>query len=288
MRKMKLPSGTKSRKKISIIYHASCPDGFAAAWAAWKKFGNRADYHPAAHVEKPLALSGKEVYFLDLVYKPEAMRRVLKEAVKVAVVDHHISVEESVKMAHEYVYDLEHSGAVLAWKYFHPGKPLPRLLAHIEDEDLWKFKLPHTKAVNARLELLDFNFKDLDKAVRDFQKPDLRKKFIQEGDLLGSYRTRMVRRLAEENAAPVRFLGYRIFAVNAAKPFTSEIGNMLCSIKPPMAIVWQERKKNISVSLRSDGSVDVSKIAAKFGGGGHKAAAAFALPIGAKKPWTYE
>lgn len=278
---------TKS-KKIAVIYHASCPDGFGAAWAAWKKFGSRADYYPVAHSEKPLSLRGKEVYFLDLAYKPEAMRLVLKEAAKVVVVDHHVSAEASVKLAQEYVYDLDHSGSVLAWKYFHPGKPLPRLLAHIEDEDLWKFKLPQTTAVNARLELLNFNFKELDKAVRDFEKPALRKKFIAEGKLLGAYRTRMVRRLIEENAVPVRFLGYRIFAINAARPFTSEIGNALCKMRPPLAIVWQEKKKNLAVSLRSDGTVDVAKIAERFGGGGHKAAAAFNLPAGSKKPWTYE
>jgi oligoribonuclease NrnB/cAMP/cGMP phosphodiesterase (DHH superfamily) len=277
----------KKSKKIAVVYHSSCPDGFAAAWAAWKKFGSRAEYHPVAHSDKPLALRGKEAYFLDLAYKPHAMRRVIKEAAKVVVIDHHVSSESSVKLAKEHVYDLKHSGAFLAWKYFHPGKPVPRLIRHIEDEDLWKFKLADTKAVNARLELLNFSFNEFDKAVRDFEKLALRRKFVQEGKLLGAYRTRLVHRLIEENAALVNFLGYRILAINGAKPFTSEIGNVMCKMHPPLAIVWQERKNNVIVSLRSNGKVDVSKIAVRFGGGGHKAAAAFNLPLGAKKPWTH-
>lgn len=274
-------------KKIVVIYHASCPDGFGAAWAAWKKFGARAEYHAVPHTAKPLMPRDKEVYFLDLTYKPEVMRRVVKAAARVVVVDHHASAKDSVKLVQESLYDMKHSGAVLAWKYFHPGKPMPRLLLHIEDEDLWKFKLPNTMAVNARLELLNFNFKELDKVIRDFEKPALRKKFIQEGNLLGAYRTRMVRRLIQENAVPVKFMGYRIFAVNGARPFTSEIGHALYKMRPPMAIIWQEKPAGITVSLRSDSSVDVSKIAARFGGGGHKGAAAFYLPRNAKKPWTY-
>jgi oligoribonuclease NrnB/cAMP/cGMP phosphodiesterase (DHH superfamily) len=277
----------KSSKNIVVIYHASCPDGFGAAWAAWKKFGNRAEYHAMPYTAKPLMPRGKQVYFLDFSYKPDIMRRVVKIAAKVVIVDHHASAKDSVKLAQESLYDMKHSGAVLAWKYFHPGKPMPRLLLHIEDEDLWNFKLPNTMAVNARLELLNFDFKELDKVVRDFEKPALRKKFIEEGNLLGAYRTRLVHRLIEENAVPVKFFGHRIFAVNGARPFTSEIGHALYEMKPPMAIIWQEKPAGITVSLRSNGTVDVSKIAAKFGGGGHKGAAAFYLPRNAKKPWSY-
>lgn len=275
-------------KKIVVIYHASCPDGFGAAWAAWKKFGNRAEYRPVTHGDPPLTLRDREVYFLDLVYEPEEMRRVVKEASMVAVVDHHVSARESVRLAHKHLYDIGHSGAYLAWKYFHPNKPLPKLLLHIEDEDLWKFRLSGTKAVNARLELLDFNFKTWDKVIRDFEKPALRRKLIGEGNLLAAYRSRFVARLVSENATPVRFAGYRALAVNAARPFGSEIGNALCKILPPIGIVWQEKEKRITVSLRSNGTVDVSKIAARFGGGGHKAASGFSWPLDRPKPWTYE
>jgi phosphoesterase RecJ-like protein len=39
------------------------------------------------------------------------------------------------------------------------------------------------------------------------------------------------------------------------------------------------------ISLRSDGTVDVSEIAKKYGGGGHIKAAGFVLDIGASLPW---
>jgi hypothetical protein len=28
-------------KKTIILYHLDCPDGFGAAWAAWKKFSSK-------------------------------------------------------------------------------------------------------------------------------------------------------------------------------------------------------------------------------------------------------
>jgi oligoribonuclease NrnB/cAMP/cGMP phosphodiesterase (DHH superfamily) len=278
----------RTKKKIVVIYHASCPDGFGAAYAAWRKFKGGAEYHGVSHSQEPLDLAGREVYFLDLVYGPEEMRRVAGTAEKIIVIDHHVSAKESVKFADEAVYDLNHSGAYLAWKYFHPRTPVPRLLLHIEDEDLWKFRLRHTMAVSARLELLDFDFRDWHQAVKNLQKPETRRRFIREGELLAAYRTRLVRRFVEENAVPVRFLGYEALAVNAAKPFASEVGHALCKLKPPIGIIWHEKRDVITVSLRSDGSVDVAELAARFGGGGHKAAAGFSLPLHAKKPWMYE
>src|SRR3989344_3757446 len=36
-------------KKIAVLYHGGCPDGFGGAYAAWKKFGNMAEYIPLKH-----------------------------------------------------------------------------------------------------------------------------------------------------------------------------------------------------------------------------------------------
>src|SRR3990167_9491025 len=40
-------------KNIVVIYHGKCPDGFSAAWIAWKKFGDDAEYIPGRHGEIP-------------------------------------------------------------------------------------------------------------------------------------------------------------------------------------------------------------------------------------------
>ena len=83
----------------------------------------------------------------------------------------------------------------------------------------------------------------------------------------------------------VNFLGRRVLASNYPI-LRSEIGHELLKKKPPLSIIWREKGGRISVSLRSDGSVDVAAIAEKYGGGGHKSAAGFTLEKGEKLPWN--
>ena len=91
----------KITKDIVVIYHGECSDGFSAAWVAWKKFGDNADYFGANHGEPiPDGLVDKEIYILDFSFPKEIMAEVVKNNKKVTVIDHHKSAEESVKMAH--------------------------------------------------------------------------------------------------------------------------------------------------------------------------------------------
>jgi nanoRNase/pAp phosphatase (c-di-AMP/oligoRNAs hydrolase) len=82
------------------------------------------------------------------------------------------------------------------------------------------------------------------------------------------------------------FVGLKTLAVNtASKMLSSTIGHLLHKKQPPIGILWYESAGEYNVSLRSNGTVDVSKLAKKFGGGGHSAAAGFTIPISQKLPW---
>ena len=130
-------------KKIAVLYHKGCTDGFGAAWAAWKKFGARAEYLGVERGQpSPKRLKGKDVYMLDFTYPLDITKKLLGVVKSLTIIDHHISVEKSTKLAHKYVYNLNHSGAGLAWNYFHPGKKVPLLLRYVEDVDIWRLKLP--------------------------------------------------------------------------------------------------------------------------------------------------
>lgn len=60
-----------------------------------------------------------------------------------------------------------------------------------------------------------------------------------------------------------------------AESYKSELGNAICkTFRVPVAVVIGTE----GVSLRSDGTVDVSKIAKKFGGGGRTCTAGFKIP----------
>ena len=276
----------KITKDIIVIYHGECPDGFSAAWVAWKKFSDNADYFGANHGESiPDGLTNKEIYILDFSFPKEIMAEVVKNNKKVVVIDHHKSAEESVKMAHEYVYEMDRSGAVLAWQYFYPDLSVPWLLRYIGDRDIWKLELPDTFAMGLMLDTFDKNFETWGKLAEKLEDENARRKYIEQGKLIQKYEDKVIEDIVSSNKEIVVFEGHEIYAVNAPHFFASQMGNFLCKEKPPLVIVWHWSEGKIAVSLRSDGSVDVSEIAKKYGGGGHKGAAGFRVNSRCDFPW---
>ena len=273
---MKTPS-----QKIIVIYHGDCPDGFGGAYAAWKKFGARAAYLPAFNRDAlPCPLKGKEVYLIDYTYHDEAlMRRLVRDNVRVTAIDHHITAEPFVRMTQDASFSLDHSGAVLAWRYFHPKKKIPALLRYIEDRDLWRWKVPGARAVLARFDLEPMELPSWDRAAKALERAGVRKEYRAQGALLLRHAEALTDALLT-GADMVRFAGREVYAVNAPRRFASEMGNTLARRTRSFAIIWREASGIVNVSLRSDGSVDVASIARCFGGGGHKAAAGFSFPVG--------
>lgn len=274
----------KKKNRVVVLYHKSCGDGFGAAWAAWRKFGARAIYIGVTYQEPPpKEINGAELYICDFSYPVETMKHLRKTAHRVVALDHHISAEASTKMADEYRYELNHSGAVIAWHYFHPKKMVPLLLRHIEDIDIWKWKLPFTREVIAYINSYPFDFKLWSRFERELENPRARKNIIKEGGAIVRYEQKIINRVVGI-AQKVSFHSRQIYAANS-NILVSEIGNALTSKKAPMAIVWSERGGFVFASLRSKGRVDVSRIAATYGGGGHKRASSFSFPADKPKPW---
>lgn len=274
-------------KNVVVFYHGNCPDGFGGAWAAWKKLGDSADYLGINHRDlPPTDLVNKEVYLLDVCFAKEVVRDLKDKNKKVVIIDHHSTNREAVAASTDYRFDLHNSAAVLAWQYFH-GTTAPLLLRYIEDLDLWKFELPNAREINTYLELFDFNFEIWNNLARDLEDPEGLKVCAERGSLLLKYENQLVKRALEGNTEPVEFEGYKTLTVNFPTFFASHLGEALIKKMPPIAIIWSRKPGKIVVSLRSDGSVDVSALAAKYGGGGHHNAAGFALNPNQPLPWKY-
>lgn len=264
----------EQHKKIAVLYHAECPDGFTGAWAARKKLGDDALYIGVYHNKPfPEEVRGKTVYLIDFNYPLAVMMELKKIAAKIIIIDHHVSNKESLNLADDSLFDNDHSGAVLAWKYFHNNMPIPRFLMHVEDKDLWKFALPGTREIAQALQLHDFDFTVWDTMIAECESDTGVEKYLAEGRTLLRLLERRVTQ-AVAMAEEIDFEGYTCLMVNSSI-LASHIGNALTLKMPPIGIVWSRRGKRIIVSLRGDGSVDVSELAKKYGGGGHKNAAGF-------------
>lgn len=273
-------------KETAILYHGGCPDGFGGAYAAWKKFGNAAEYIPVKHgPAAPAGLAGRKLYFVDFCYPKEMMDALVAEAVSVTVLDHHLGMKEVVESMPEYVFDEKRSGATIAWSYFHPDTPVPQLLKHVEDADLYLFRLPDTRAVISYAYADSFSFEGWDALISQFENPHTRQLMIEKGAIYAEHFAILVEQIANK-ALLVSFEGFECYLGAAADMFKSDVGNQLVQRKPPIAIVVNFRGDALHVSLRSDSSVDVTTIAQKYGGNGHPRASAFRIAWGNPLPWV--
>jgi len=275
-----------SEKQIVILYHGGCPDGFGGAYAAWKKFGDMAEYIPLSVHFRPVpdGLAGKDLFFIDFTYPQDIMDKIVNAASSVTVLDHHLGVKEVVESMPEHVFDDKRSGATIAWSYFHPNTPVPMLLKYVEDADRYTFSLPDARAVIAYAYVQKFSFEDWDHLVQEFENDRTRTTLIEKGKIYAEHFAILVEQIANK-AILVSFEGYTCYLSTAAEMFKSDVGNRLAKMRPPLGIIANLHGDVLNISLRSDPSIDVSEIARKYGGNGHPHAAAFRLRWGDPLPW---
>lgn len=257
-----------------VIYHANCTDGFGAAYAAWKLLGDRADYHAAKHGETPPDVKGKNVVVLDFSYDNATTKKLMKSAKNFLIIDHHKSAMVELHDVTCTRFDMNHSGAMLAWKFFHPGKEAPRMIKFIEDRDLWKWEIPYSKEFSAAFDMVPYDFEEFDKYLDDSAVDNAQER----GAYILAYSKTVISKIAKQ-AVPRKLGGKDILVVNSPH-WMSEIGAAL-SPKCDFAVIWfyDHETRQVKVSLRAHHEdSDVSEIAKKYGGGGHRKAAGFVLP----------
>ncbi len=277
-----------SEKDIVVMYHGYCTDGFAGAYAAWKRWGDQAQYIPLTdRTAPPEGILNKKVYLIDYSYSADILQKLEADNIQVVVLDHHIGMKGAVESVREYVFDTDRSGASIAWTYFFPEEKLPRLLAYIEDNDIWRHALPDYDAVAGWLAVhMPEDFLTFGRIVHEFEDNHL----FQEYCIEGRHYATQYRHFAEtivKQAERVLFEGYEVSAVNCSPAFRSLVGHLLAEQTPPLGIIWYHREGVWRVSLRGNGSVDVAEIAKKYGGSGHHNAAAFSVPTYDQLPFTF-
>lgn len=274
--------------KRICFYHAGCPDGFGAAWAVQRAWGESGRYVARGHEDRVRLPECDDalVAFVDIAPARDELRELAEVADQVVILDHHVTAKERLLRdpawtdelaadGHELHFDLDHSGSVLAWQYFHPGEPVPELLQYVEDQDLWSWRLPASNAVNAALASYPHAFETWDQLSK---RPI--EELAREGEpILRANRMEVERRL--EHARPIALGTRRIEAVNASTN-RSQIGHQLAErarFGTPWGLVYRVEGADVFATLYSIGELDVARIALEYGGGGHKNAAGFRVSL---------
>lgn len=270
-----------------VLYHAHCPDGFGAAYAAWKKFGANAVYIPVTHgAPLPENLAGKDVYILDFSYPRDTLLQLEAQTRRLVVLDHHSGAREAVESVREHIFNNDRSGAGIAWHYFHADTPFPRILQYIEHNDLWRHDLPHAKVIGAYLGTMSFDFLSFDRLIEKGESDEMFLQMVAKGTAYREYFDHVFGLLVAE-AEEVILEGHHILATQAPRLFRSEVGHALAKKKAPFGMVWYMHGGMWHCSLRGDGSIDLSLLAQKYGGNGHHNAASFRVPLSGPLPFHF-
>lgn len=297
-----------------IIYHDNCNDGFACAWLARLKWPE-IDKLPAQYGLPVPAYdyAGKNVLIADFSYKPSQLCELIDslKAASVVILDHHKTAEANlaqfsietcgsalftISTIDGILYDMKElgrmpiiahfnmkkSGARLTCEFIHGDKDLdpPLMIELIEDRDLWKFDDPRTRQFHMYLSSFPRKHESWS-TVNSILEFDPDRIFSMAGaierwhdNLIAAIvKTAVVRKFADFDSVAVAYAPYDL---------VSELGSALLRAYPDVAFaaIGVDAYGGRTWSLRStDDRTDVSDVAKRYGGGGHRNAAGFRVPI---------
>lgn len=290
--------------KPLCIYHGNCADGFTAAWAVWCRFGDAFEYMPGFYGQPAPAVARRDVVLVDFSFKRDVLLEISRAARSVLVLDHHKTAMADLEglprticrnswQAHlddvhqalggcdpdlpRVEFDMDRSGAAIAWDFFHPNTPRPKLVDYVQDRDLWRFNLEGSREVSAFIfsHIYDFEVWDEIAGLIDTNLASA----ITQGAAIERKHHKDIAELAAKGAQQRVIAGYAVPVLNVPYTLSSDAGHLLGKDEHFAACYWDNATHRV-FSLRSapDG-VDVSQIAAAFGGGGHKHAAGFQIVL---------
>lgn len=214
-----------------------------------------------------------EVYIVDFSFKPEVMDKLRAFTSHVHWCDHHVTAKEYGYDDIPGVRDFSEkglSGCECTWKYLMKGEAIPLALQLLGDYDAWRLehrpdcflfyeglKLNDTRPVTGFWGRVD------DKMVGTI---------LSAGKTAMQYRDNYCTGLRNTFGYETELDGYRAYALNAYMLGSGAYADKFKEFQLCIAYIHDGAK--FTVSLYSE-NVDVSEIAKKHGGGGHKGAAGF-------------
>lgn len=272
--------------KNLCIYHGNCADGFSAAWVVWKFWKKHSidlldfAFHPGVYGEVPPDVKEKHVIVVDFSYKKYVMFDICKQAAAVTILDHHKTAIEDLKsiehLFKDRVFDVERSGAMIAWNYFFPEEEPPQLLKHVQDRDLWQFKLPGTREIQACLFSYEYEFETWDMLMRHDSNSINDMKHA--GAAIERKHFKDIHELMKVTQRKLSICGIEVIGFNLPYTMSSDAGEIACKEwNQPFGCCYYLKQEGLVFSLRSRDDFDVQELAKKFGGGGHKNAAGFTI-----------
>ncbi len=274
----------------AIIYHKSDLDGVGSA-AIVLRLHPEAELYPADYDDEDYEVSdfeGKDVFIVD--FCPKEIEKINEVCRGFRWIDHHKSAMEK----HPKLWkskdcmgkrDIKHSAIYLTYMYCY-GANVPQAVQYIEDYDMWWFRQGGTKAFceYAYLRLKSPEDEDWHYFLSDNEAIAKIKciAWVSYGKLLLEAKQDRIDKTVKHITAKQWGLN-KVGIVNTNHDI-SNVGNAIATNGYDIGVVWSHSDGRVTVSLRST-KVDVSTIAKRYGGGGHKLAAGCTIDFHTLLEW---
>lgn len=294
-----------------IVTHGGCHDGFTAEWLLHQRWpdaavhqgaynenidrlvemgveaSNRAWQH-ARHGEVPRSV----LVMADFSYKLVPMRDLASTWDRIILLDHHASAIDALD-GHlpgnvECVFDVDRSGAgiVADWLCKRPARvpndPEPfYLVDFVEDRDLWRFALPHSReAIQYLIAATPHTYDEWTRLhERLVHSLGSFARCVEDGLIVGRYHNLIVDELVGK-ARPAVIDGHDVLVTCSPYLCGSDVAGRLAELSPSgIGAYYQDLPDRVEYGLRSgpDGP-NVAEVAGRLGGGGHPHASGFRRP----------
>jgi len=260
------------------IYHKNCFDGICSAWVVQKKYPDVVLYAMNYGESFPWDVpTNSDIIFVDFSLKRAEMLQIKEKFKSLLVIDHHKTAEAELEGLDFAVFDMNESGASLAWKHYFTQIPVPKLVRYIKDRDLWLFKETASQEVNAYIQSFPMEIEPYENLALYLDTDLGLQMALTGGESILRYKNQMVIAMCKYHS--IELIGEHQVPVANASVMFSEVGDALVKMYPelPFSAYYFDRLADgkRQWGLRSHGDFDVSEVAKKFGGGGHKNAAGF-------------
>lgn len=237
-----------------IAYHASCSDGQAAGFVAWKAHDKQAytvavnyDLHKKT-VEEIIETLAKGVpigqlchthlYIVDFSFPLGILRQLGKVFQYVTVIDHHKTFQDELEAADlptqgceganavvtkfygtgdnvRVRFCMQESGALMTWRFFYPNQSVPDFIRYTSDRDLFTFVDPKTRPFASGMgRHRGKSWMELEEV---YSEPE---KVIRDGELLEEMSAKRIDAVLSKDAKKIQVVLYRddssqVFTVGA-------------------------------------------------------------------------
>lgn len=246
------------------------------------------DYSPEFTIPWNDIHADEYVYIVDFSIEPSQMSKLLQITLNVIWIDHHKTAIDKYKDFNiniKGIRNTNHSGCMLTWWYLQISnngqqnfndyqlRNAPEVTKLIDDWDMWRFKYKETRAFNEGF--ISYIHEPQSKIWKDL---DINKNkiidIVSEGNIIINYRNNLMKNLILEYGFESRIDGYSAFCFNQGNISSFDFESIDMD-KYDLVIGFIFNGNEYQYSLRTTKNIDVSKIATKYGGGGHPKAAGF-------------